>query len=366
MKLLKKSYFLISLILVILIAFAPEGRVVHGQDENPTDPTSGAPEDTVKVFLPMLRHSDYVPPSYNSPFIIDHNAVSLFERIPSRYLTSARNLRLLFSDRSVGQNINDALNCLTAPSWSESAPSCRRDYYNANWQWKLYTQSDLDQGLVPARIRFVPSPTLYNRSNWTFEFRQGTWSELTQDFIQNLAPAYINSKDVLSYQFSYLNVDEDDDINDPNFGFWANSSSRYDIHDLEAFWARYPNKTFFLWTTSLARSIGTKVSTDFNDRMRQYAIQNQVILFDVADIESYTDKGTPCFDNRDGVQYCDQNTGRCENYANDGRNYPAICQDYTTEIDAGHLGSVSAGKIRIAKAFWVLMARIAGWDGVSP
>jgi hypothetical protein len=35
-------------------------------------------------------------------------------------------------------------------------------------------------------------------------------------------------------------------------------------------------------------------------------------------------------------------------------------------MNGGHLGSVSAGKIFIAKAYWVLMARIAGWDGVSP
>ena len=92
-----------------------------------------------------------------------------------------------------------------------------------------------------------------------------------------------------------------------------------------------------------------------------------MILFDVADIEAHTDQGAPCFDNRDGVEYCNR-AGNCENYPDDGLETPAICQDYTTEIDGGHLGSVSAGKIAVAKAFWVLMARIAGWDpdGASP
>ncbi|MBE0411782.1 MAG: hypothetical protein IBX69_18800 [Anaerolineales bacterium] len=55
--------------------------------------------------------------------------------------------------------------------------------------------------------------------------------------------------------------------------------------------------------------------------------------------------------------------GNCEDYPDDGLDLPAICQDYTTEVDGGHLGSVSGGKIRVAKAFWVLMAQIAGWDG---
>ena len=36
-------------------------------------------------------------------------------------------------------------------------------------------------------------------------------------------------------------------------------------------------------------------------------------------------------------------------------------EHYTTELDGGHLGSVSGGKIRAAKAFWIVMARLAGW-----
>jgi hypothetical protein len=95
--------------------------------------------------------------------------------------------------------------------------------------------------------------------------------------------------------------------------------------------------------------------------MRQYARDYKVILFDVADIEAHTHLGAKCFDNRDGVSYCDH-ADNCENYPDDGLDIPAICQDYTTEPNGGHLGSVSAGKIRIAKAFWVLMARIAGWN----
>ncbi len=55
-----------------------------------------------------------------------------------------------------------------------------------------------------------------------------------------------------------------------------------------------------------------------------------------------------------------------ENYPSDGLNRPAICQHYTTETDGGHLGSVSAGKIRVAKAVWVLMAQLAGWQPGAP
>jgi hypothetical protein len=295
---------------------------------------------------------------------VDHTSIALFDDIPTEYLEAARELTMLFSDRSVGENISGGLNCLVVSSWAEAPAWCRSDYYDmdgSTWLWRTFTQEDYDQGLVPERILFDPDPVLYNRDNWTFEFRTGTWQDLTEDFITVLAPAYISSKDVLSYQFSYLNVLEGDNITDPNTGFFADNPNDYDVYDLEGYIDQHQDKIFIFWTTSLGRSIGTQASTDFNDMMRQYAIDNQKILFDVADIEAYTDLGVACTDNRDGVEYCDQMTGDCENYPDDGLDLPAICQDWTTGIDGGHLGSVSGGMIQIVKAFWVLMAQIAGW-----
>lgn len=290
---------------------------------------------------------------------VDHQSVALFEQIPDNYLQAARETTMLFSDRSVGQNINEALDCLTATSWASSPSACRRDYYDAAWSWKTFTQADLDAGAVPAQILFAPDPDKYDRSNWVFEFKTGGWSELTQDFIEVLGPAYVGSADVLGYQFSYLNVDGASNIADPSTGFFADTGS-YDVHDLEAFIAQHPSEVFIFWTASLARGIGTQVSTDFNEAMRAYAQANDKILFDVAAIESHTHAGEPCYDNRDGVEYC-TGGGNCENHPDDGLLLPAICQDYTTETEGGHLGSVSGAKIRIAKAFWVLMAQIAGW-----
>ncbi|MCC6456213.1 MAG: hypothetical protein IT328_14765 [Caldilineaceae bacterium] len=295
-------------------------------------------------------------------FIINHQSVALFEQIPDNYLTAAREMGVLFSDRSVGQNIHQALNCLTAKSWETSSASCRRDYYDAGWNWKVFTGADRSKGLVPARILFDPDPDKYSRTNWTFEFKAGSWSELTQDFIQVLAPAYIDSKDVLSYQFGYLNVSEGSDIVDPTTGFFADNADKYDVYDLEAYIAQHPDKVFVFWTISLARGIGTQASTDFNNQLRAYALEHDKILFDMADIVAHTDQGVACYDNRDGVEYCSKK-GKCENHPDDGQELPAICQDYTTETDGGHLGSVSGAKIRIAKAFWVMMARVAGWDG---
>jgi hypothetical protein len=271
-------------------------------------------------------------------------------------------MTMMFSDRSVGQNINEALDCLTATSFTDAPASCRRHYTDdVSWTWRTFGQSDVDSDNVPDVIEFDPDPNRYSRANWTFEYKAGNWSELTQDFIEVLAPAYVQNTTVLSYQFSYLNVSDGDDIADPVTGFFADTDA-YDVHDLEAFIAAHPNNAFIFWTASLARGIGTQVSTDFNEAMRDYAQANDKILFDMAAIESHRPDGTPCVDNRDGVEYCVNGGTNCENHADDGVARPAICQDYTTEVDGGHLGAVSGAKIRIAKGLWVLMAQIAGWQ----
>jgi len=295
-------------------------------------------------------------------FVVDHRHVELFEFIPPEKLAAARQLRMLFSDRSVGQNVNESLDCLTASSWPEAPAWCRRDYVD-QWNWKTFSRLDWENRQVPGRILFAPDPVIYDRSRWTFEYRAGEWHELTRDFITSLAPQYLPSKDVLSFQFSYLNVGENSDITDPQRGFFADDPQRYDVYDLEAFMAAHPDKTFVFWTASLARGIGSSVATEFNRLLREYCAGRGHVLFDFAAIEAHTPQGRACFDNRDGVPYRAMN-GQYENYPDDGHDYPAICQDYTTEVDGGHLGSVSAGRIEIAKGLWVLMARLAGWEPI--
>lgn len=287
--------------------------------------------------------------------VIDHRSVDDFERIPEQYIEAARQMRMIFIDRSVGSNISDGLTCLSYAS-DEQAPShCVRDEHVVP-----------EFSVAPSVLNWS-RPGGYDRSNWEFQFSSdscdgGGWMALVPCFIDMVGPS-ANNYDVMSFQFSYLAVGDDSSIAEqPGGYFWDNNNDNIgDVYMQEAFEAQHPNKVFIYWTTSLARGIGNSVSTEFNEMMRDYAIANDKPLFDVADILSHDPDGNPCYDNRDGVPY--DNGNNSENYPNDGHNYPAICQHYTTETDGGHLGRVSAGKIRVAKAFWVLMARIAGWNG---
>ncbi len=269
--------------------------------------------------------------------VIDHNSVALFDQIPDEFITRAREMKMLFVDQSVGVNISEGLSCLANTSIASAPNHCKRPSIPASE--------------IVADVR-------YSRTNWinqVFPSGCGLWSTKVPCFINMVNSSY-STFDVVSYQFSYLDVDTNSTITSPTTGFFADP-----VHtsNLNAFETANPNKKVIYWTTSLSRSIGTAISTDFNNQMRAYAIANNKILFDVADIESHDPQGRPCYDNRDGVAYT--NGTNSENYPDDGIDRPAICQSYTTETNGGHLGSVSTGKIRLAKAFWVLMAQIAGW-----
>lgn len=322
-------------------AYLPIIRKPAGPTPTPTVPPSPTPGPT---------STPITPPS--GMIYVDHTSVALFEQIPEQYLNAAANLDMFFMDRSVGGNIDQGLTCLSYPT-DEAAPN----------HCKVYTHGGNPSFPVdPSEVNWN-RPGGYDRSNWDFEFWPvpgcDPWYDKVDCFIDRMN-VLINQYDVVSYQYSYLEVSEGSTIADQPGGFFWDNPDRSDVYDFEAYVAQHPDKIFIYWTSSLARTTGSHVSEAFNDQMRQYAVDNDKILFDVADILSHAPNGSPCYDNRDGQPYSfGQNS---ENYPDDGQNLLAICPQYTTEVDGGHLGSISAGKIRVAKAFWVLMAQIAGWN----
>ena len=322
-----------------------------------------------------------------SPIIVNRNSIALFEQIPDftttdsngdciddstgviSYFCKAEKIRLIFGNRSVGVTTNDALNCFEAPSSSQASFTCTKLVHN-----------DPSYNLSPEYIYWSRTGG-YNRANWIHEGFASTWYTMTNDYITLLdnnqvqGGRSLNNFDVYTFQFSYLNVMDGDSIanltscggsNQPRCGFFYNNSSdKTDVYDLDRRLVAHSNKYFVFQTTSLARSIGTQVSTNFNNQMRQFINSGRDsngryrILLDFADVEATLPDGRECYDNRDGVLYC-QNTSVCENWPDDRINQPAICQHYTVETENGHF-SMGAANVRIAKAYWVLMAQLAGW-----
>ena len=107
-----------------------------------------------------------------------------------------------------------------------------------------------------------------------------------------------------------------------------------------------PTKVFF--TTGPVDGNGT-TEEGYQRFLKHEYIRNYVkanfsrILFDYADILCYDDDGTP-------------NTGSWS-----GHLFPIITTTNLGSADIGHIGST--GRLRLAKALWWMLARMAGWDG---
>lgn len=316
---------------------------------------------TVRVLLGVLAMG-WATEARAQGVIVDHRSLPLFDQIPDEYLRAAADLSMVFINRSVGSNISDGLTCLDYDSDAAAPTSCKR-----------YIHPVSQFSSPQSQVQWSRPGGGYDRSRWQYfgwpgsgippEMQcggadTGNWRGKLQCFIAfvDLNPTQYR---VYSYMNSYLEVDNSSDIASPSSGYFVRQANRFDIGDFEAMEARHASRTFIHHTTSLARGIGTQVSTDFNNQLRQYARDNNKFLLDVADIESHDPWGQPCYDNRDGVPYSVGSAS--ENFPNDGQNQPALCQHYTRETEGGHLGNPDVGKIRIAKAYWVLMAQIAGW-----
>jgi hypothetical protein len=284
-----------------------------------------SPTATIVVTEAPTSTPDVPQPSggLTQAIIIDHVVLETFPQIPDEYIIKASETSMLFRHASIGWNMDMGLNCLM----NKEQPRPR----------------GCDKGVPGSEIVF---DNKYDRSNWVFEFHQpppaqnpGWYAkvELFIDRIDNLAPN--ETYDTAAFKLGYVDALGGSNIADV---FFTSEDSTYPtIGDLEALEARHPEITFIFWTIGLARQSYPE-SEAFNQQLREYVRANNRILMDIADIESHRPDGTSCFSNlENGVE--------------------AICDNYTDEPNAGHLNAY--GRLRMAKAFWVLMAYVAGWDG---
>jgi hypothetical protein len=110
----------------------------------------------------------------------------------------------------------------------------------------------------------------------------------------------------------------------------------------------------FIYMTGHLDEAGTGPTGDVyiaNNIIRQHVEDIDGILFDFADIESYDPAGNYYPYETDACNWC---YDWCDAHPNDCLNMDFVCQH-----------SHPLNCVRKAKAFWWMLARIAGWDGVS-
>ncbi|MBN1422603.1 MAG: hypothetical protein JXP34_27750, partial [Planctomycetes bacterium] len=120
----------------------------------------------------------------------------------------------------------------------------------------------------------------------------------------------------------------------------------------------YPGVTFIYMTGHLDGTGSDGNLHRRNEQIRAYCRENGKILFDFADIERYDPDGVDYLDRAgdDQCRYLDG--GVLENWAIEWCDaHPGVC----SSCSCAHSQSLNCD--RKARAFWWLLARVAGWPG---
>ena len=280
-------------------------------------------KNSIKAFLIGIIVLS-MPVSINAQALVaDHNAVHEFDQIPAEYITAAKNLvKMYYGHTSHGSQISSGIAELERLN---SFYNYTNGYVSAEDELS-YVETSPDAGYYPEWY----DNTVSQLNNSSAHRNTVMWAWCGQ--VSGMAEATMNS--------NYLNP-------------MANLEDTYQDVD------------FIYMTGHLDTTGSTGNLHQRNEQIRNAANQRGGILFDFADIERF---------DPDGNDYLDLGAGAIEGdgcrYDGGGNWCLEWCaanptSDLCSDIEEGCGHSFDLNCNMKARAFWWMLARMAGWEGTG-